>query len=599
VTSPVPETTKEASVPAIPKHARVLFTNAYAPYELKWGQSPNDLFGARMARGHAMFERSAEFPTWSLYLLAENISNPTTVLEYPRWADFEAAIRDGYDVVAIECKTMHVPRVARMVRAIREIAPGTQVVLGGYGISTLQEGVPHDPENHREYLLRNVDHFCRAEGVHYLRELLGDLPVDRPIMQKTLPPVEVRPYAGRMDKTLEMPAMLVSLGCPSACDFCATSAFFHHKKISVFSPAEIYETMKHHQRRMKQDDITFLLFDEDLFLDAAFVRELGRLIRSERSTWGFRWFSFGSMRALSQFTPDELRECGLGVVWIGVESGLTHGKANRVDYLKRTADVSPPDLFRNLSEVGIGTMGSMILGFDFHTPDNIAQDIDYFVGLRPTFHQVGVIRPCPGTKLYKVMKEKRRFKDSYTWEDAHLWESDTHHFEHFTSEEIKHWFEVAHERLRTTNGSPLLQIFEQHLRAHLHFSGHDSEFLRHQADVDRCWVERLYPVIVGLVRIAPSEIVRARTIDLLARAREALPASAVTWAGRRALGEVIGLRLRWLEATHAAAPKDWAPPLRATSYPGRPAPGGCAVAAHACSCGHAEPAPLQPAMPAV
>jgi hypothetical protein len=548
---------------------RVLITNAYGPYELKWGQSPNDLFGARMARGHAMFERSAEFPTWSLYLMAENISNPTTVLEYPRWEDFEKAVREGYDVVAIELKTMHVPRVARMVKAVRALAPGTTVVLGGYGVSTLHEGVPHDPEHHREYLLENVDHVCRAEGVRFLRELLHDEPVDRPITQDTLPAVQVRPYAGRMDTCLEMPAMLVSLGCPSACDFCATSAFFHHKKISVTSPAGVYDTMKRHQRRMGQDEITFLLFDEDIFLAPEFVRELGALIRSDKKTWGFRWFSFGSMRALQGFTPEELRECGLGVIWIGVESGLTDGKANRADYVKRTAHVSPPDLFRSLREAGIGTMGSMILGFDFHTPENIAQDIDYFVGLRPTFHQVGVIRPCPGTKLYKLMKEKKRFKGTYTWEDAHLWDSDTHHFENFSGEEIRRWFDHAHERLKNVNGSPLLQIFENHLCAARRFRDHESEFLRYQATVDRGWVERLYPVVVGLLRIAPSEVVARRTRELLVEAGAVLGGSRLRAVYRRLAGEVVGLRLRWLERTHKPADDLWAPPVRRTVYSDR------------------------------
>ncbi len=35
------------------------------------------------------------------------------------------------------------------------------------------------------------------------------------------------------DAQARIPIILVSLGCPNACDFCNTSAMFDHKKIRV------------------------------------------------------------------------------------------------------------------------------------------------------------------------------------------------------------------------------------------------------------------------------------------------------------------------------------------------------------------------------
>jgi radical SAM superfamily enzyme YgiQ (UPF0313 family) len=544
---------------------RVLVTNAYAPYELKWGQSPSDLLGARLARGHAMLERAAELPTWSMYLIAENISNPATVLEYPRWNEFVRAIREGYDLVCIETKTIHVPRIARMIKEIKKLSPRTKIVLGGYGVSTLHEGVPSDPENHRDYLLNNVDFFCRTEGIRYMRELLGDAPFDRPITQYTLPPATVRPYDGPRT-ILHLPAILVSLGCPSACDFCNTSAFFHHKKIQVFSPAEIYDCMKHHAKTLKKTELTFILFDEDMFLDPPFVRELGRLIRSDRATWGFRWISFGSMKALQSFTARELRECGVEGIWIGVESGLSQDGENAATYAKRKTAIAPPELFANLRNAGIFTIGSMILGFDFHTPENIEKDIDYFVGLRPTFYQVGPIRPCPGTKLYKLMKKNDRVKQNYTWEDFHLWESGSHHFENFSGEDVRHWFDVTHDKLKNVNGSPVLQIYEGNLLAYKQFRNDESPYLQHQATLALAQLRTMYPVIVGLLRNAPSLVVAQRTRALIADAQEALGGSVLVNAYRAIAGEVVGIGLRQAERFHKATETQWAPPARTTRY---------------------------------
>jgi radical SAM superfamily enzyme YgiQ (UPF0313 family) len=568
IQSIAPVAPTHTTMPGAGRHLRVLVTNAYAPYPLKWGQSPSDLLGARLARGHAMLERSAELPTWALYLIAENISNPTTVLEYPRWEDFVRAIEDGYDVVCIEAKSIQVPHIVRMVRYIRDFTPSTKIVLGGYGVSSIREGVPNDPEHHREYLLANVDYWCRAEGVRFMRELLGDAPYDRPMTQYSLPPATVRPYAGPVTLT-ELPAILVSLGCPSACDFCNTSAFFHHKKIQVFSPAEVYDCMKHHARRMGKAEVTFILFDEDIFLDPPFVRELGRLIRSDEKTWGFRWISFGSMRALQSFTPRELRECGVEGIWIGVESGLADAGGNKVTYKKRETGVSPPELFASLRKVGIDTIGSTILGFDFHTPENIEKDIQYFVSLRPTLYQVGPMRPCPGTALYKQMQQAARIKQNYTWEDFHLWESGSHVYAHFSAEEIRYWFDRMHDELKRQNGSPVLQIFEGHLSAHLEFKNDPSPFLRFQARLARARVDALYPVIVGLLRNERSPVVSARARGLLERARRALSGDGVVRPVYRAVaGEVVGLfflRAEW-QHRRKAPETAWAPPVRTTQY---------------------------------
>ena len=564
-TPPVPRPTP--SLPGGPA-MRVLMTNAYAPYDLKWGKSPSDLLGARLARGHAMLERAAELPTWSLYLVAENLSNETTVLEYPRWDDFVDAIRTRYDVVCIETKATTVPHVARMVKLVRRLSPGTKVVLGGYGVSTIHEGVPNDPEHHSEYLLANVDYFCRAEGIRFMRELLGDAPYDRPVTQYSLPPATIRPYGGRF-KVTELPAILVSLGCPSACDFCNTSAFFHFKKHQIFSPAEIYDCMKHHAKRMGESEVTFILFDEDIFLDPPFVRELGRLIRSDERTWGFRWISFGSMRALQSFTPRELRECGVEGIWIGVESGLTDDSGNKATYVKRKTEVSPPELFASLRKVGIDTIGSMILGFDFHTPENIARDIQYFVGLRPTLYQIGPLRPCPGTKLYKQMQAAERIKQNYTWEDFHLWESGSHHYANFSAEDIRRWFDHTHDELKRQNGSPVLQIFEGNLSAYFQFCTDSTPFLRHQAKLALDRVHGLYPVVAGLLRVGGSRIVEARTRDLLARARRALAGDGVVRSTYRTVGgEVVGLVLRRAEWQHRRKAREatWAPPMRMTRY---------------------------------
>lgn len=542
---------------------RVLLTNAYGPYELAWGEAKTDLLGARLARGDDVLNMSSKLPTWALYLVAENLSNPCTVLEYPRWDDFLAELREGYDVVAIELKSIHTRRVVRMMKAIREHSPGTQIVIGGYGVGALRDGMPGDTEGLAKHILEDADYLVRTEGVRAMREFLGDAPVDRPITQYHLPHATIYPYQGRAPIELHLPAILVSLGCPSACDFCNTSAFFHHKKNTIATPAQTYEFMKNHQARLGEDRITFILFDEDIFLDPEYVRELGRLIRSDRKTWGFRWISFGSIRALEQYTPRELRECGVEGIWIGVESSLVDHGTEKLGYAKRGSQ-DPVKLFEQLRHHGIKTIGSMILGLDFHTPDNIMKDVEYFTSLTPTLYQIGPIRPCPGTKLFRQMRRQGRITANYNWEHFHLWEETSHKPLNFEQGGIRPYYERAHEMLRTRLGSPILQIFQANVLAYETLHDADTEFLRFQAENELDAARRLYPIIRGLEGKAQSPAVLARTRALLARADRHLNADGrASRAVRRLAGNVVAWRMSLpseaqSKPTHHAPDTTWA-----------------------------------------
>ncbi|MFW6051079.1 MAG: B12-binding domain-containing radical SAM protein [Myxococcota bacterium] len=542
------------------RRERVLLTTPFGPYETRWGEAPTDLLGARLARGDDILRRSSHLPTWALHLIAENVSNPCTVLEFPAWDDFVRELGEGYDVVAIELKSIHMRRVVRMMRAVRERSPGTRIVIGGYGVGALRDGMPGDEEGLAAYVLANADHLCRSEGVRFMRELLGDAPYDRPITQYHLPHARVRPMQGHSPVDIRLPAILVSLGCPSACDFCNTSAFFHHKKQTIATPAQVYDFMKHHQKRLGEDRITFILFDEDIFLDPEYVRELGRLIRSDPATWGFRWISFGSIGALQQYTPRELRECGVEGIWIGVESSLVDHGSDDLGYSKR-GSTEPTELFAQLRQHGIQTIASMILGLDFHTPDNIEQDIEYFVGLEPTFYQIGPIRPCPGTKLYRQMRRQGRLMKNYDWEHFHLWEEISHKPLHFEQGGIRPYYDLAHERLRAELGSPVVQIFQANLLAHETFRDADTEFLRFQAELSLQTVRRLAPIVQGLAANGPAPAARTRARDLLARAERHLREDGpLLGAVRAVVGRVLAWRMgrpQEMEATprmHAPDP---------------------------------------------
>ncbi|MCP4682441.1 MAG: radical SAM protein, partial [Desulfobacterales bacterium] len=386
-----------------------------------------------------------------------------TVLENPHWDEFDRELDEGYDVVGFQLKSLHTKKISRMMKRIREKSPGTKIVVGGYGVNTLATPLPGDTNGDAIYIRDNADYICQEEGVGFMRKILDDHPIDREITQYHMP-MTGSSVAG-LNFQARIPSILVALGCPNACDFCNTSAMFKHKKIYVAEPEQTYRYMKHNSLRLKYNDVFTILFDEDFFINKEYVQELGRLLRSDEKTAGIKYFTFGSIRSLSQFDAEELRDNGLGAVWIGVESFLCGDNLTTDQYQKRGGK-EVKELFANLHKNGIETTASLVLGFDYHTPENLKSDIDQFIDLKPTFYQISPLTPCPGTALYDRMSEEGRILDTYNWEDVNLWKDDVFQLKNFKPGEIKGFYDYAHDQISEKLGPPIMQMMESMLDTH-------------------------------------------------------------------------------------------------------------------------------------
>ncbi len=497
---------------------RVLLTASYGPYELGWGEDMHDLMGSRLARGHGAFRIKHHMHYFGLHLIAENITNPTTVLEHPHWDEFVRELDQGYDIVGFQLESLHTHKIARMMKHIRDRYPKTTIVVGGYGVGTLERPVPGDVDGDAVYIRENADCLCREEGVGFMRRILDDQPVQREITQYQLPMTGLIPPGVDRDP-VKMPTVLVALGCPNACDFCNTSAFFRHKKVYVAQPEQVYRFIKNFQRRLGQQDIFVNLFDEDFFLNSDYVRELGRLLRNDKQTWAVRWHAFGSLRSLSAFSPEEVRDCGCGAVWIGVESFQCAGGLADEPYAKRTG-AKIEDVIAGLQQHGVQITASMVLGFDFHNRENLKQDIDQFVALKPMFYQVAPLLPCPGTPLYDRLLEESRILDTYRWQDLHMCSGELYQPKNFDKGEIKQFFDYAHQQLRDRNGPAPLQMMENALDSYRRLKNAADAFGIYQAQASRKAASGLFSFLRAVRAHHPSPVVRQRAAMLERRYRE-------------------------------------------------------------------------------
>ncbi|MCK4381465.1 MAG: hypothetical protein KAW51_10035, partial [Candidatus Lokiarchaeota archaeon] len=218
-------------------NSRILLTTPTYPYPtLPANDSLTDATGQRFTHGDDIFTIISHTHCFGNHILAQNINEPSVLLEYPRWDHFTKEVEKGYEYIGISCFPVHLDSVLKMCEYIRKNSPDTTILIGSYGAQAFK--AKYDEETQKKY----VDYAVKGEGVKFLRELLGE-DINRPIEQKLMPKC-----GGSLHFIDKYPrgtiGFLVSgLGCPGACDFCSTTEMFGYKRLQFLSPEELVKHM--------------------------------------------------------------------------------------------------------------------------------------------------------------------------------------------------------------------------------------------------------------------------------------------------------------------------------------------------------------------
>ena len=506
---------------------KILFSTAMAPlptWAFGWNDSLTDGMSQRFTKGQGLFTMHGHQHHNAVHILAQNVRCPSDVLEHPRREDLVRYLRRGYDYLAISFMTLHTGIVREMCRIAREVAPRTKIILGGHGSLAWRTL----PKAERERL---ADHVCFGEGVRFLRELLGDEPVDRPVRQRLMPTCSYSlPWVDRFPG--QDAGMIVSgLGCPAGCDFCPTTTLYGRKRLPVASPAEILSEAKRYYR-LYPHMVEMVLVEEDHFAEREHLLELSRLAAEDREFGLSRlgWFTFGSISSIDKWSPEEIARSGVSTVFVGVESKFAPDRG----YAKRSGDAR--DVLKKLHHTGVASMAAWMGGFDFHTRDNIREDLEYFVSCYPTYNQLSRVCPFPGTQLWKQLRAEGRL-ERVPWERVHFYGGGGLRPANMEEEELDALLLAGYRRLYESCGPTVMRFFEVQLNG-LDFcrSSADPILRRDKAERHARLCHDVFPLTRACADHAPNGKVRAWIGGLVRRYVDALGPPT---RGQRALGRFL------------------------------------------------------------
>src|SRR3974377_1362596 len=118
--------------------ARVLLSSVFGPYaqDDEFGSrkiNPMELYHNQVTREQGPFSLRMFHRSWGILMIQQNISAPTTVLDFPTRENFEAELMaHDYDVVGISSIIVNIGKVREMCRIVRKLAPNAQIVSSGH-----------------------------------------------------------------------------------------------------------------------------------------------------------------------------------------------------------------------------------------------------------------------------------------------------------------------------------------------------------------------------------------------------------------------------------------------------------------------------------
>jgi radical SAM superfamily enzyme YgiQ (UPF0313 family) len=441
-------------------HARVLLASVFGPYaqDDQYGSraiNPMELYHNQVTRAQGAFSLRMFHRSWGIMMIQENISAPTTVLDFPTREAFERELTtQHYDVVGISSIISNVGKVREMCQMVRRLSPGSAIVIGGHVAAI--PGLD---------MMIDADHIVRGDGISWMRRYLGEdehAPIRHPHIVSGF---GLRVMGVRIPDFNNSTAATIipSVGCPMGCNFCTTSSFFGGKGKSLNfyeTGRELFDVMCEMESSLKAR--SFFIMDENFLLQRERAIELLDCMKQANKAWAF--YVFSSANAIKRYTMEELVQLGISWVWMGLESPLsTYSKLKGTDTVK---------LSQELRGHGIKLLGSTIVGLEHHTPENIRPEIEDAIAHETDFHQFMLYTPVPGTPLYQEMSGEGRMLNDVDLADIHG--QYKFNFEHaaISRDDSKKFLDWAFLRDFELNGPSLYRIWRTTFNGWLRYKDH-------------------------------------------------------------------------------------------------------------------------------
>ena len=328
------------------------------------------------------------------------------------WKEIEQQVRNFKpNVVGITTMTSKFPMAIRVAAIAKTLDPDIQVVIGGHHSSIFGQKLIQD---------RNIDFAVIGEGEITFLELVnrmcdphpdyarvnglayksgGRVVVNEP--RELLPNLDVLPIADRdliiNDGFVTENNIMTSRGCPFNCSYCGAQVIWK-RKVRRRSVQNVVREIEYLFRRSPSRQINF--WDDSFTSDRKYTEEMTDALKKFN---GLRFSCITRLDLIEQKTLVQLKDAGCSMILFGVESGnddilrLIDKKMTRELIKQKTGMVDA---------IGIPWLGFFIMGYPGETRENILQSLDFMKELNPSYAEINIFNPLPGTRVWNELEQQ-------------------------------------------------------------------------------------------------------------------------------------------------------------------------------------------------
>lgn len=264
--------------------------------------------------------------------------------------------------------------------------PSVDIVIMGEGEQTLLELVKQ---------LDNGSGWHHVNGIAF--RLNGNITVTEP--RNPLPDLDRLPQPARyldrsigLDLQLQPEFIVTARGCPSACRFCSSPAFWG-RKVRFRSPGEIVNEILYIRQNFGL--IYFSIRDDTFTADRKRAIEFCTQLINNNAD--ILWNCQSRVNAIDEELLIMMKRAGCECIQLGVESGSPRilellGKSIRPEQIERACKL--------IRDIGINLSIYLISDIPGETPDDIQQTVELIRHIHPDDGYVSPLAYYPGTRLH-------------------------------------------------------------------------------------------------------------------------------------------------------------------------------------------------------
>lgn len=342
--------------------------------------------------------------------LAANIETPSKVIDKPITSELliNELKKDFYTHVGFTIISNDYMNFTKYSKTVKTFDPSIETIAGGTG--AMFDGTE-----------RYVDHVCLGNGVPFLRNLLNEN-VNKPYNLVIMPDHARWRYLNQEIVT-EQCRLVTKLGCPLNCDFCITPKLFNNEYTGeFFSPKIVHDALVNYKEKRGLNKLQIGFAEPTSVYSIPWWYEFFNLFKEDNGDFPIIIASPAFILKKLDLEKISNSAARFSYINIGIESFNKNYVKNRKVNMKA--------LIKRLSDYGIGTYATYIIGFDFDTKESVWEDIKKLTNLDAAAYSVLNLHPHPMTDIWKQLASQNRLlnlpPDFYY---IHAFQSYTHpHF---------------------------------------------------------------------------------------------------------------------------------------------------------------------------